>query len=91
MEPVEYRAVMSTGLDNKNFQCKIANIFLPINFNICFGCSKEMVLLSTHNICFGWEIRKLNFCYALLTKVLMRLLYLKGTSRKEALDDMKAV
>ena len=30
----------------------------------------EMVLLSTHNICFGLEIRKLNFCYTLLTKVL---------------------
>ena len=29
-----------------------------------------MVLLSTHNICFGREIRKLNFRYALLTKVL---------------------
>ena len=23
----------------------------------------ETVLLSTHNICFGWEIRKLNFRY----------------------------
>ena len=22
-------------------QCKIVNIFLPINFNICFECSKE--------------------------------------------------
>ena len=30
----------------------------------------ETVLLSTHNICFGWEIRKLNFRYALLTKVM---------------------
>ena len=30
----------------------------------------ETVLLSTHNICFGWEIRKLFFCYALITKVL---------------------
>ena len=30
----------------------------------------EMVLLSTHNICFGWEIRKLIFRYTLLTKVL---------------------
>ena len=27
----------------------------------------EMVLLSTHNICFGWEIRKSHFHYALLT------------------------
>ena len=23
------------------FQCKIVNIFLPIIFSICFGCSKE--------------------------------------------------
>ena len=30
----------------------------------------ETVLLSTHNICFCPEIRKLDFCYALLTKVL---------------------
>ena len=27
--------------NNKNFQRKIVNSFLPINFNICFGCSKE--------------------------------------------------
>ena len=26
---------------NENFQRKIVNIFLPISFNICFGCSKE--------------------------------------------------
>ena len=26
---------------NKNFKRNIVNIFLPINFNICFGCSKE--------------------------------------------------
>ena len=31
---------------------------------------KGTISLSTHNICFGWEITKLNFCYALLTKVL---------------------
>ena len=30
----------------------------------------ETVLLSTHNICFGSEIRKSFFCYTLLTKVL---------------------
>ena len=30
----------------------------------------ERVLLSTNNIYFGWEIRKLFFCYTLLTKVL---------------------
>ena len=26
---------------NKIFEHKIANIFLPISFNVCFGCSKE--------------------------------------------------
>ena len=31
----------------------------------------EAVLLSTHNICFGLEIRKLFFWYALLNKVLI--------------------
>ena len=30
----------------------------------------ETVLLSTQNICFGWEIRKTFFCHALLTKAL---------------------
>ena len=29
------------GLDKHNFECKIVNIFLTINFNLCFGCSKE--------------------------------------------------
>ena len=26
---------------NKNFEHKIVNIFVCVNFNICFGCSKE--------------------------------------------------
>ena len=30
-----------TGLDKQNFQRKNVNIFLPISFNICFGCPKE--------------------------------------------------
>ena len=25
------------GLDNKYFECKIVNIFLPISFKVCFG------------------------------------------------------
>ena len=34
--------VLVTGLDKqKKIQSKIVNIFLPIIFNICFGCSKE--------------------------------------------------
>ena len=32
---------MITGLDKKKNQRKIVNIFLPILFGICFGCSKE--------------------------------------------------
>ena len=31
-----------TGFENKKFQCKIVNIFLPINFSICFGCSLRL-------------------------------------------------
>ena len=33
--------VRSKVLINKNFQRNNANIFLPISFNVCFGCSKE--------------------------------------------------
>ena len=29
------------GLGNKTFQRKNVNIFLPISYSICFGCSKE--------------------------------------------------
>ena len=29
------------GLDKQFFERKIVNIFLPISFNICFGCSEE--------------------------------------------------
>ena len=32
---------LTTGLDKHKFQRKIVNIFLPINFNICLGSSKE--------------------------------------------------
>ena len=56
---------------NKIFQHKIVNIFLPIYLTYVLGknCLIETVLLSTHNICFGWEIRKLNIRYAHLTKL----------------------
>ena len=27
---------------NKTFECKFVYIFLSTNFNICFGCSKEL-------------------------------------------------
>ena len=29
------------NLDEQGFQSNIVNIFLPISFNLCFGCSKE--------------------------------------------------
>ena len=50
-------------------------IFSPINLNMCFIALKnrldEMVLLSTHIICFGREIKKIVFQYALLSGGLM--------------------
>ena len=33
--------VSNIGLDKHFFQHKIVNIFLPISFSMCFGCSKE--------------------------------------------------
>ena len=55
----------------KLFESKIVTIFLLINLNMCFGCSKnrliETVLLSTHNICLGLVIRKIIFYYILLS------------------------
>ena len=45
----------STKLEN------IPNIFLTINFNAQKSPVNEMVFLSTHNICFGSEIGKINF------------------------------
>ena len=32
---------INIGLDKQNFWAQIVNIFLPISFNISFGCSKE--------------------------------------------------
>ena len=59
------------GLDKQKFSALNCKYFLPISFIICvLGAYKnglnETVLLSTHNICFGWEIRKY-FLYKLLT------------------------
>ena len=46
------------------FKHKIVIIFLSISLSICFWT----VLLSNHNICFAWEIRKIIFCYTLLSE-----------------------
>ena len=51
----------------------IFSIFLGAQKN----CLIETVLLSTHNICFGWEIRKLFFWYALLTKGLDKAIFIR--------------
>ena len=59
---------------NKICQGKIVNISLPIPSVLTYvlGASKnrlnETVLLCTHNICFGWEIRQITFNYALLPR-----------------------
>ena len=47
------RQTVSQVWINNNFHRKIVNVFLPISFNICFGSFEFLVLLSTHNICFG--------------------------------------
>ena len=59
---------------NKIFEHKIINFSSASGLIYVLGVQKnyliETVLLSTHNICFGGEIRKLFLGYALLTKVL---------------------
>ena len=62
-------------LEGIEFLSVILSIFsYPSVLTYVLGVQKnrliETVLLSTHNICFGLEIRKLNFWYTLLTKVL---------------------
>ena len=51
---------------------QIVNVFLPIILSYDFGAQKnhliETVLVSTHNICVGWEIRELFFLSAFFTK-----------------------
>ena len=55
-------AVCSIGPDMETFERKIVINFLPINLNMFLGAQKncliETVLLSTHNTCFDWEIKK---------------------------------
>ena len=49
---------------------KIVNIFLSIDISMCFGLDKDLShwdgFLSTHNICFDWEMRKLIYDYTIL-------------------------
>ena len=59
MAPVSFAAVYTFKGPGKEifFECKFVIIFLTINLNMWFGAQKnrlnEMVLLNTHNICFG--------------------------------------
>ena len=80
------RDYLYTGLDKgKKVQRKIVKNFLPLILAYVLGAQKnrliETVLLSTHNICFGREIRKLFFWYALLTKALFVYSYIPLVSQ----------
>ena len=62
------------GLDKQSFERIIVNFFLPIRFNICFGCSKEPShydgSFEYPQHMFWLRNKKIIFWYALLTKVL---------------------
>ena len=57
-----------TGLDKQILSVKLLIFSYPSILTYVLGTQKnrltETVLLSTHNILFGCEIRKLFFCYA---------------------------
>ena len=51
-----------TKVGHRKFGCKIVTVFLCIYFNICQkNALIEMVLLSTHNICFWLRNKKNSF------------------------------
>ena len=60
------------GQDKQKMSVKLSKILSSINIKFVLGAQKnrliETVLLSTHNICFCSEIRKMIFDYVLLTK-----------------------
>ena len=41
LDVASFAVILSQGFDKQNFQRINVNIFLPMGFNICFGCSKE--------------------------------------------------
>ena len=53
---LSFSHVDSIGLDKSEYQ---VNSFLILDENICCGYSLEALLMSTHNICFRREIRKI--------------------------------
>ena len=54
---LQYSLYKNTGLDKQNFSVKLLIISYPSVLTYVLGAQKnhpiEMVLLSTHNICFG--------------------------------------
>ena len=78
---------------NKILEKKIVNIiYKPIDFNTCFGSSKEpsllqMVLLSTHNNYFGSEIKKTHV--QLHTLLYLKVCHWVSLSITEILEDRK--
>ena len=76
--------LLDQALNSKIFSVKMLIFSNQSVLTYVMGAQKnrlnETVLLSTHNICFGREIRKLNFRYALLTKVLKYKSIVTGSS-----------
>ena len=70
--PEKFKAlrILIGTVDFYFFEPNFVNIFLSISFYGGMGAQKnyinETVLLSTHNICFGCEIKK--FTYPLLSR-----------------------
>ena len=56
--PMQYTLIF-LALKIENFQLKIFDIFLIFAQNIDCGYTLEVVLTSTHNLCFSAKIRKL--------------------------------
>ena len=58
-------AISIGPVSKQNVVRKNVIIFLSISLNVCLDAQKNRlivtILLSTHNICFGWGIRKNNF------------------------------
>ena len=67
--PVSVKVLI--GQNKLTFFGENCEYFLTISLNMCIRCSKQPSQwdgsLSTHNICFGWEIGKVIIRYALLS------------------------
>ena len=57
MDEGKFKVILLVQINKKRFESKLVNIFLVISFNICFGCSKETVLIETvllSTFCLFW-------------------------------------